>query len=312
MKKIIALALCALMVLAMSAVAFAAEENAFEYNFEDDFEGDFIAIDNSIKFYPKQGKVEIAKFDGDLCARIDHTGYEDVSGQMDNYVDFVAGGVSTWGVDPAFVLEYSVYFETAEEGMAWQICCARETPAAGTQFQNTGYFRVKEGKNIITGITADGEVEFGTFELGKWINVAVAVDKANAVFSLYIDGVCLFKDYDYTIADNSAPEVERIRTSFTSFTGDAVAYLDDIKIYNATTPRNVKVAEPAATTAPETAAPETTAAPVTTAAQTAAQTQAPAVVAPSTPAAPTADIAVVLAAVSAIAASGVVVFKKRH
>jgi len=310
MKKILALALCALMVLAMSAVAFAAEENAFEYNFEDDFEGDFIAIDNSIKFYPKQGKVEIAKFDGDLCARIDHTGYEDVSGQMDNYVDFVAGGVSTWGVDPAFVLEYSVYFESAAEGMGWQICCARETPASGTQFQNTAYFRVKEGKNIITGVTADGEVELGTFELGKWINVAVAVDKANAVYSLYIDGVCLFKDYDYTIADNSAPEVERIRTSFTSFLGDAVAYLDDIKIYNATQPRNIKVAEPTPviTAAPDTQAPETTAAP----AATQAATQAPAVVAPVTPAAPTADIAVVLAAVSAIAASGVVVFKKRH
>ena len=310
MKKFLSLALCALMVLSLSVVAFAAEENALEYTFEDDFEGDFIAIDNSIKFYPKQGNVQIVKFDGDLCAQVNHTDYADISGQMDCYADFVAGGVSTWGVEPAFVLEYEVYFETFDETMSWQITCARETPASGTQFQQTAYFK---GDGKIYGKSAEGNVEVGSFEKGKWIQVAVAVDKANAVFSLYIDGVCLFKDWDYTIADNSAPEVERIRTAFESFTGDAVAYLDNIKIYNATQPRNVKVAEPApvTTAAPETAAPETTAA-VTTAAATAAQTQAPAVVAPVTPAAPTADIAVVLAAVSAIAASGVVVLKKRH
>ena len=60
MKKILALALCALMVLAMSAVAFAAEENAFEYNFEDDFEGDFIAIDKSIGITPATPTADIA------------------------------------------------------------------------------------------------------------------------------------------------------------------------------------------------------------------------------------------------------------
>jgi len=306
MKKILALALCALMALSMSVVAFAAEENAFEYNFEDDFEGDFIAIDKSIKFIPKQGKVEIVKFDGDLCAKIAHTGYEDISGKMDCYVDLVAGGVSTWGVEPAFVLEYDVYFEEFSEDMSWQICVSREVAPSGTQFQDVGYFK---GTGKILGRGADGNPEVGTFEKGKWIHVAACIDKANAVFSLYIDGVCLLKDWDYTIKDTAAPESECIRTAFQSFPSDAVAYLDNIKIYNATTPRDVKVAEPAPVT---TAAPETTAAPVTTAAQTAAQTQAPAVVAPSTPAAPTADIAVVLAAVSAIAASGVVVFKKRH
>ena len=310
MKKILTFALCALMILSLSVSVFAAEENAFEYTFEDDFEGDFIAIDNSIKFYPKQGNVQIVKFDGDLCAQINHTDYEDVSGQMDCYLDFVAGNVSTYGVESAYVLEYSVYFESMSEDMSWQIACSRETPAAGTQFQDVGYFK---GDGKIYAKTADGNQEVGTFETGKWINVAAAIDKGNAVYSLYIDGVCLFKDYDYTIADNSAPETERIRTAYQSFLGDSVAYIDDIKIYNATEPRNIKVAEPTATTAPATEAPaDTTAAPATTTAApaaTAAQTSA----APSTgTATATADVAVVLAAISAIAASGAVVLKKKH
>ena len=93
MKKFLALSLCALMVLTMSAVVFAAEDNAFEYNFEDDTEGDFIAIDNSIKFYPKQGKVEIVKFDGSMVAKISQLDLQDIGGQMDTYADFVAGDV---------------------------------------------------------------------------------------------------------------------------------------------------------------------------------------------------------------------------
>ena len=214
MKKIIALALCALMVLAMSAVAFAAEENAFEYNFEDDFEGDFIAIDNSIKFYPKQGNVQIVKFDGDLCAQINHTGFADVSGQMDNYVDFVAGGVSTYGVESAYVLEYSLYFETMSEDMNWQMLCSRETPASGTQFQQVGYLK-GDGKIYGTGI----EEPIGEFPVGKWFTVACALDKANACFSIYVDGVCLAKDLDYNIADNSAAETERM---FDILLGDAL------------------------------------------------------------------------------------------
>ena len=304
MKKYLAIILSALMIVSMAAVAFAVD-NVFEYNFEDDDEGDFIAIDNSIKFYPKQGSVEVVKFDGTMCIKIDQTGYEDISGSMDNYVDFVAGGASTWGVEKKYVLSYDVYFETIEEGASWQICCSRETPAgAGTQFQQVGYF--KGDKTI----TATGKEEpVATFETGKWIHVDVAVDKENKVMSLYIDHVCLAKDIDYTVTDNSAEESERVRSGFGNITAgaNALAYLDNIEIYNATEPRNVKAAAPETTAAPVTEAPVTTAAPTTTAAPV---TQA----APATTTTPakTADVAVVIAAIAAIAASGAIVIKKKH
>ena len=89
--------------------------------------------------------------------------------------------------------------------------------------------------------------------------------------------------------------------------GDAVAYVDNFKAYNADKPENAtgKTAETVAQT-PETEAPATEA----------PATEAPVTAAPSTgtttPAAQTADIAVVIAAVAAVAASGAIVVKKKH
>ncbi|MGM9652629.1 MAG: hypothetical protein ACI3XP_03215 [Eubacteriales bacterium] len=311
MKKFLALALCALMVLTMSAVVFAAEDNAFEYNFEDDTEGDFIAIDNSIKFYPKQGSVEIVKFDGSMVAKISQIDLQDIGGQMDTYLDLVAGPVSTYGVEQQYVLEYDVYFEKFGPTTQWQILCSRETPAAGTQFQNVGYFKGNEAGTIdleIVKTVAEGETNdpVATFETGKWMKVAACIDKKNACFSVYVDGVCYAKDMDYTVADGSAAESERIRTAFAAAGAgsDAIAYLDNIKIYNATTPRDVKVATPTTSAAPATEAPVVTEAPSTGAATTPAPSEGSSTA--------TADIAVVIAAVAAVAASGAVIVKKKH
>ena len=307
MKKFLAFALCAMMVLSLSAVIFAADENMFEYNFEDDTEGDFIAIDNSIKFYPKQGSVEIVKFDGTMCAKINQVDFADISGQMDCYVDFVAGNVSTYGLEQQYVLEYDVYFEKMGPSNNWQILCSREAAPAGTQFQQVGYFKgTEDGKTI--NITATGvEEPVGTIETGKWYTVAVAIDKKNACFSFYVDGVCYAKDYDYDVTDPSAAESERARSGFGSCAAgdDAIAYIDNVKAYNATTPRNVKSDTPVtpAATTPVTEAPVETTAP-------AAETTAPATNPGS--AAQTADIAVVIAAVAAVAASGAIVIKKKH
>ena len=130
----------------------------------------------------------------------------------------------------------------------------------------------------------------------------------NKCFSTYLDGVLVSDSLDWNCADTSATEATQVRCAYGDG-GEGVTYADNFKAYIADKPENAtgKTLE-TTTAAPETQAPETTAAP----AATQAATQAPAVVAPVTPAAPTADIAVVLAAVSAIAASGVVVFKKRH
>lgn len=313
MKKFLALSLCALMVLTMSAVVFAADDNAFEYNFEDDTEGDFIAIDNSIKFYPKQGKVEIVKFDGSMVAKISQLDLQDIGGQMDSYLDLVAGPVSTYGVEQQYVLEYDVYFEKFGPTTQWQILCSRETPAAGTQFQNVGFFRgTEDGKInlVIEKKLGEGETNdpVATFETGKWMKVAACIDKKNACFSVYVDGVCYAKDMDYTVADGSATESERIRTAFAAAGAgsDAIAYLDNIVIYNATTPRDVKVATPTTTApaAPATEAPAVTEAPSTGAATTPAPSGGSSTA--------TADIAVVIAAVAAVAGCGAVIVKKKH
>lgn len=308
MKKFLAFALCALMVLSLSAVVFAADENLFEYNFEDDAEGDFIAIDNSIKFYPKQGTVEIVKFDGTMCAKLNQVGFEDKSGNMDCYVDFVAGGVSSYGLEQQYVLEYDVYFEKMGPSNNWQILCSREAAPAGTQFQQVGHFRgTEDGKTI--NITATGVDEpLGTVQTGKWYTVAACIDKKNSCFSFYIDGVCYAKDYDYDVVDPSASESERARSGFGSCVAgdDAIAYLDNVKAYNGTKPRNVKSDTPVtpAVTAPVTEAPADTTAVVT------AVTTAPATKPDSS--VQTADIAVVIAAVAAVAASGAIIVKKKH
>ena len=302
MKKFFAIALCALMMLSLSVAAFAADENVFEYNFEDDAEGDWIAIDGTLKVVPKNGTIEVVKFDNNMCMKVSHP---DGNGtKYDPYVNFLEGGTDTFGCGTQFVVEYDVYFESACDGMSWQILCSRETPAAGTQFQQVGYV-----KNADLAVMIEGQSEPAThLELKKWYRFAVAYDLKNDCFSVYLDGVCLAKDADYTVTDTSAETASLLRTAFQSWdAGEAVAYLDNVVIYNAEKPRNIKTDAPATTAAPVTEAPATEA-PTTQAPVTAAPTTGTT----TTPAAQTADIAVVIAAVAAIAASGAVIVKKKH
>jgi len=306
MKKILALALCAIMMVAMMS-SVSAVDYVLDYTFEDDFEGDFIAIDNSIKFYPKQFSATVVKFDNTMCIKMDRTGEEEISGQMDCYCDVLAGGTSAaWGLDGIWVFSYDVYFEslgTEDDPAKWQVGMLRMAAPAGTQFQQSSMII---GNQLVAYDKADQPImEIAT---GKWYNIATVFDMKNKCFSTYVDGVLVSDSLDWNCKDTSATEATQVRCAWNDG-GEGVAYVDNFKAYIADKPENATGAKIETTTAaPETQAPETTAAP----AATQAATQAPAVVAPVTPAAPTADIAVVLAAVSAIAASGVVVFKKRH
>ena len=312
MKKILALALCAIMMVAMMA-SVSAVDYILDYNFEDDFEGDFIAVDKSIGVSPKQFSIQVVKYDNTMCMKYDRTDYVEGAGDKDCFSDLMGGGSeSVWGLGPVFVMSYDINFEKLEstEGSTpqWQIGMLRMTPPAGTQFQQS--FSVI-GNQICA--YADKAQPLMEVQEGKWYNFAVLFDMKNKCFSMYVDGVLISDSLDWNVADTSSNEAERIRIAWNG-NGDAtyngIAYVDNIKFYNAEKPENATGAKLETTTAaPETQAPETTAAPAQT---TAAATQAPAAPAPATPAAPTADIAVVLAAVSAIAASGVVVFKKRH
>ena len=310
MKKFLAFALCALMMTAMIA-SVCATDYIFEYNFEDDVEGDFIAIDKSLTVSPKQFKIEVVKFDNTMCMKYARTDWTDGAGDADCFSDLFNGGTeSVWGLGPNFVLSYDIYFEKLEstEGSmpAWQVAMLRMTPASGTQFQQS--FMVI-GNQLVE--YNDTEAPLMEIKTGKWYNFAVAFDMKNQCFSMYVDGDLVCKDLDWNCNDTSATEAERMRIAWADrgdHTYNGVAYVDNFKAYNADKPENAtgKTAEtiPAApeTEAPVTEAP-TTQAPVTAAPTTGTTT---------TPAAQTADIAVVIAAVAAIAGSGAIIVKKKH
>lgn len=300
MKKFFALALSALMLASASAAVLAADGNAYEYNFEDDFEGDFIAVDKTLNVAPKNGSITVAKKDDTMTLKFSHPADE---AGYDCFADFLKEGNAAYGLGTQFVMEYDVLFESTSENMRWQICCSRETPSAGTQFQQVGYVI---GSDLRVVSSADETVTLANLELNKWYRFAAAFDQSNDCFSLYLDGVCLAKDVDYNVADTSAEAFTQLRVAYQSFIGESVAYIDNVEVYAGEEPRNVSTNTPVVA--------DTTAEAVTDAATDAA-TEAATTDAASTEngsAAATADVAVVLAAVSAIAASGVVVFKKKH
>ena len=243
-----------------------ATDYVFEYDFVDDVEGDWSAIDDSLKTYPKQFSIQVVKFDGDMCMKFDRTGYVDGAGDKDCFSDMFIGGTQTaWGLYPRFVFSYDVYFEKP-------------------------LMEIKEG---------------------KWYNFAVAFDMENKCFSMYVDGDLVCEDLDWDCSDTSASEATQIRLAWGASTGDCsadgVAYVDNWKVYLADKPENA-TGKTVETLAPVTEAPATEA-PATEAPATGAVTTP----APSTGSSTaTADIAVVIAAVAAVAASGAVIVKKKH
>ncbi|MGM9652467.1 MAG: hypothetical protein ACI3XP_02395, partial [Eubacteriales bacterium] len=297
------------MMVAMIA-SVSATDYVFEYNFEDDVEGDWIAIDRSINVAPKQFSIQVAKFDGTMCMKFDRTGYVEGAGDKDCFSDLFGGGSeSVWGLGPQFVLSYDIYFEkltTGDNATVWQVGMLRMTPPAGTQFQQS--FTVI-GNQIVEYDKADQPLM--EIQEGKWYNFAVAFDMKNQCFSMYVDGDLIAKDLDWNCADTSATEAERIRIAWNGGLGDAsgdgIAYVDNFKAYNADKPENA-TGKTIETSAPATEAPATEA----------PATEAPATGAVTTPApsggssTATADIAVVIAAVAAVAASGAIIVKKKH
>ncbi|MGM9652466.1 MAG: hypothetical protein ACI3XP_02390, partial [Eubacteriales bacterium] len=269
MKKFFAIALCAFMMVAMIA-SVSATDYVFEYDFEDDVEGDWIAIDNSLKTYPKQFSIQVVKFDGDMCMKFDRTGYVEGAGDKDCFSDMFIGGTQTsWGLYPRFVFSYDVYFEkltTSEASSScWQVGMLRMAAPAGTQFQQS--FSVI-GNQLVENAKADAPLM--EIKEGKWYNFAVAFDMENKCFSMYVDGDLVCEDLDWDCSDTSASEATQIRLAWNASTGDysadGVAYVDNWKVYLADKPENATgktvetsapVTEAPATEAPATEAPAT-------------------------------------------------------
>jgi len=204
-------------------------------DFEGESEGDFIVVDNSIKFYPKQGSAKVTKFGDTLCVRLDRTNYSAISGQMDCYCDVLAGGTAdAWGLRDTWVLSYDMYLEqigTAEKTSNWQVAMLRMTTPSGTQFQQSTYI-----KND-TLYTYTGADEICKVPVGKWFNIATEFDMKNKCFSTYIDGVLVSDSLPWNCNDTSATQATQIRLAW-SDGGDGIAYVDNFKAYNGTYDRS--------------------------------------------------------------------------
>ncbi|MBE6931424.1 MAG: hypothetical protein E7463_14215 [Ruminococcaceae bacterium] len=269
MKKFLSLALCALMIFSAASSVFAADENVYATDFEDK---DLGPVPTSLDAYsihstPKDGSIEIVEFDGDKALRINHpakeAGYDNFSQLLYNNAE----GIAKWGAKNQFVIEYDVYFEQACDDMTFHLGRAAGQGATGTAWLIPAYVKGSDLAVYVTGI----ENPVTNLKLKTWYTISLAYDLDKKVSSVYIDGVNYAKNMAFA-NDIVGPLVKYVRLAFNAtIKGDCSAYLDNIKVYNATQPRVIH----------EASAPQT------------------------------ADIAVVLAAVAAVAASGVIVSKKR-
>ncbi len=305
MKKFLALALCALTVCAAVASASAAEKTPFLYDFEKDPTGDFITVDKTFQKVNKGFPMEVTKVGDTNALKFDRQNYDkNKHAGADPYIGIFEGGIKSYGVKDQFVLAYDFYLEsessvknadgTFASQSIFQLGMMRMTPSgASTQFLHP--IRLI-GKDIRKGGSETGDI-LATLKTKTWYNIAIAYDFTAKTCSAYLNGETLYENVkweDLGITVTTATDATQLRLGWNGSgdnTYNAVSYVDNIRVYNAAKPDN-------ATGKVYGAAPETTK-------PAATETTKP------TTAAPTADIAVVLAAVSAVAASGAIVFKKR-
>ena len=250
MKKFLALVLSALMLSSAAlAVAAADEKNVYENDFEKVTAGEITKLDgSSVNAVKKEGVIEVVKFDGDNAIRVHH---KDTGNSHDPYVNFVEsskGMKTAYGVADQFVIDYDVYFESTSAEMKFQVACARIAGDGGNKFQHVA---IISGEDLAFTVTNEAAPAMN-LKLKTWYTISAAFDMTKKVFSVYVDGVCLAKDVAYN-ADTAAAtgEANLIRTAYQGFkAGDTVCYLDNVKVYNATEPRVVKQATPAAPAVP--------------------------------------------------------------
>jgi len=309
MKKFLALVMCALMV-AAAVSSVSAVDYIVNKDFEANAEGAYQKENNQLTVSPKDYKIEIAKVGDTKALKFDRQNYKD-GGASDSFAHIMNDGPANNGVASKYVISYDFMLEKSDgvknadgtwaSNSSWQAAMIRMTPASSTstQFQHTAMLYGNE--LWIATLNGNPDYENGkaaaTLEKGVWYNLAVVVNMEGKSFSVYLNGDTIVENQAWSVADTSATpaEVSYIRIGWTgsgTHTYNGVAYVDNIKAYNADKPENAtgKVYGAAAeTTAPETTAPAET----------------------TDPAPATADVAVILAAAAAVAASGVIVFKKR-
>lgn len=226
-------ALCAMLCLAAFApsVTRAADgEDAREYLYTCDFEHLTTATmtkESAINYARKSSEITIETLDGSnvLCFR-----HRKTDTSEDCFID-VLPAARSWGIESAYCFSYDFRF-TATSSFTWQVLCSRQTPASGTQFQQVGY--VTDGT-----LTVPGSSYTLTLEADRWYRFTAAVDEAENRFDLYLDGVLLAEAVPFSIADSSELYPDRLRIGFGGSVSEAVAYVDNICIYNASVPYDV-------------------------------------------------------------------------
>ena len=263
MKKLLVFLLCAMMALSMMAPAFAAEEkNLLALDFEDLPEGNVTRpADKMYSSHPKTGKIQVVSFEGKKVLRMDHISAD---AKSDPYFDFfyVNGSTGTLkanqGASQQIIFEYDLYLESCTPDMRWNLVTTKEYPASMAGSFAMGDTGVIKGSDLglykYADISADPPVKpLFTFQLKKWYKIAVAIDSAKDTYSIYIDGKLIVKDVESTIKAKDAESPTVLRVNYRSYAqGDATLYIDNIKVYDGTQPRDyvapAVTEKPAATT----------------------------------------------------------------
>ncbi|MBQ4044080.1 MAG: hypothetical protein IJD06_08805 [Clostridia bacterium] len=184
--------------------------------------------EKAIGFQHKSSEMSIETLDGSKVLRYHHKKLEK---SEDCYTDFIAT-TEKYGLKSTYVMSYDFRY-TGSLGCTWQICCSRQVPASGTQFQQAGLIGTD---GVITFSKSD--VTF-TMEPDRWYNLAAVMNETNNIFDLYVDGVLIAEAVPYNIGDASATQPNLLRIGFNGGTEEGTAYIDNVKIYNSDVPYEV-------------------------------------------------------------------------
>ncbi len=228
MKRILFLLCAVSFFLLLILPGFAAETDyLLSLDFEKDDPGTSPTQSASFACVPLSASLKIQKIDGRnvLCFS-----RKQANGNTAAYVDLLTGSKK---FAKTHVVSYEIKVPSGQKTAGtWQIACSRQTPSAGTQFQQAGTLNLVSGEIQYSGKAA------AKMTLDEWHTLAAVFDELRAIYDVYLDGVCVLSAAPYTI-NTAARYPERLRVGQNSSTGDCVVYVDNLKVYNGAAPENL-------------------------------------------------------------------------
>lgn len=222
---------CLLLLLPLTALPLPVQAAKDPCVYECSFENttvDRLKAEGYIGFAPKSGVIETTTLDGSSVLRFYHPALEQ---SEDCFIDLLGGKITQVGLESVYCLSYDFRY-TGEFGCPWQILCSRQVPASGVQFQQAS--SLEAGAKIT-------DTPY-TLEPDRWYTFSAVMDEAKNQYDLYLDGVLIADAVPYSISDQTATLPDRLRIGFSGGTGEAAAYVDNIRITNGALPD--RIAEP--------------------------------------------------------------------